>query len=142
MKVFISYARADTDFTDKLAGALIRNGIEVQIDRTDLTALDDWRRQLRKLMRGSDMVVCVLSPEWSGSDTCKWEFQQALSLGKRLTPVRYKDPGKSAVPAELKPMQWALFTGPEKSSTRSSKGSSRRSRRTASGRLYIRASRI
>lgn len=114
MKVFISYARSDTDFTDKLAGSLIRNGIEVQIDRTDLTALSDWRKQLRKLMRGCDIVICVLSPQWASSETCKWEMQQALSQGKRLAPIRYKDLDKTVIPAELKPIQWALFTSPEK----------------------------
>jgi hypothetical protein len=39
MKIFLSYAREDLDFVDRLSGALVRRGFEVLIDRKDIEAL-------------------------------------------------------------------------------------------------------
>ena len=44
--IFISYSRKDTEFTDKLAESLESRGLNVWIDRGDIIAGDQWRRQI------------------------------------------------------------------------------------------------
>lgn len=110
MKIFLSYAREDLEFVDRLSGGLVRRGFEVLLDRKDLEALDDWKHQLERLIRKADAVVFVLSPEWLGSSMCDWELERATRLGKRLAPILAREPG-AKVPPALSSIQYVLFTG-------------------------------
>lgn len=111
MKVFISYSREDIDFVDRLSGNLVRHGFEPLVDRKELQALDDWKKQLGRFIRKADATVFVLSPDWVASEMCAWELETAQRLGKRLAPVVSRDPGAD-VPKALSSLQYIFFTDP------------------------------
>src|SRR5262249_17489848 len=87
LKVFVSYARRDIDFADRVADALAHNGLDVLIDRRDLPLLERWQEELRRLIRTSDVTVAVLTPSFLQSRWCEWEVEQVTLLRKRLAPV-------------------------------------------------------
>src|SRR5436309_10429671 len=86
-RVFISYARADIAFADRLPGALEARGYDVLIDRRNLPTLEDWQRELLVLIRKADSVVYIVSPRSITSATCRWEVEQIEAFDKRLAPV-------------------------------------------------------
>lgn len=109
MKIFMSYAREDVEFVDRLSGALVRRGFEVLIDRKDIDALDDWRARLNSLLVKADAVVFVLSPDWLASSMCAWELERSIRRGKRLAPVLAREPS-AVVPDALSKLQYAVFS--------------------------------
>src|ERR1700732_1671298 len=86
-KVFISYAREDLAFADRLETALISREFEAFIDRKDISALEDWWRRIEGLIVKADTVVYVLSPDAIESEICAKEVSFAQALNKRLAPV-------------------------------------------------------
>ena len=111
MKVFISYSREDVEFVDRLSGSLVRRGFEPLVDRKDIQALDDWKKQLGRLIRQADAAIFVLSPAWLASEMCQWELQRVHRLGKRLAPIVKQDAGAD-VPSALSSLQYVFFTDP------------------------------
>jgi hypothetical protein len=60
-KVFISYAREDLKFAEKVANTLGANGFDVWFDQTSLRTGDRWEDEIEKAMDDSDYVVILLS---------------------------------------------------------------------------------
>src|SRR5215831_18795835 len=87
LHVFISYSRDDLAFADQLAAGLRVGGIDPTIDRQGISGGEDWRRRLGSLIRDAETVVFVLSPSSARSETCSWEVEEAVRLGKRIVPV-------------------------------------------------------
>jgi hypothetical protein len=52
--VFISYSRKDMAFADRLEAALKARGFEVQIDRTEIYAFEDWWKRIQSPIGQSD----------------------------------------------------------------------------------------
>lgn len=109
MKVFISYARPDTEFVDRLSGGLTRHGFEVIIDRKDIAALDDWKHQLERMIRKADGAVFVISPEWLASTMCSWELERFTKFSKRLAPILLRK-ATTPLPPKLAAIQYVDFT--------------------------------
>jgi hypothetical protein len=74
-RVFISYARADMAFADRLSAALEASGYEVLIDCRNLPTLEDWRRELLVLIRKADTVIFIVSQHSIASAVCQWEVE-------------------------------------------------------------------
>jgi WD40 repeat protein len=87
LKVFVSYARVDSTFADRLVAALEAAGLDVLIDRRDLPLLEEWQRELLGFIRQADAVVFVISPASLQSKWCEWEVSQVTELRKRLAPI-------------------------------------------------------
>lgn len=68
-RVFISYARSDMGFADRLEEALRARGFETFIDRRDIADLELWLKRIQTLIVKSDTVVVVLSPSAIRSDS-------------------------------------------------------------------------
>src|SRR5690349_9180992 len=86
-RVFISYSRLDIAFADRVESALGARGFEPSIDRTDISALEDWWQRIEGLITQADIVVFVLSPEAVVSPFCLREVDFAASLNKRFAPI-------------------------------------------------------
>jgi hypothetical protein len=99
-KVFISYSRADLAFADRIVAALNERGFEPLIDRRDIKAAEKWRDRLKQMIRQSDTVVFVISPEAVASEICKEEVEFAASLNKRFVPIVWRYVGAKDVPKE------------------------------------------
>src|SRR5882724_7628819 len=108
-RVFISYARADLAFADRLAEALKARGFETLIDRSEIYAFEDWWKRIETLIVRADAVVFVLSPESAASEVCAMEIAFAASLNKRLAPIIVRRVDDKAVPEALRRLNFIFF---------------------------------
>ncbi len=84
--VFISYAREDLNFAEKLANRLSRTGLTIWWDRR-LLAGDDIEAVIDEQIKSCDAVIVVWSSASLNSHWVKSEASAALAL-KKLVPVR------------------------------------------------------
>ena len=106
VSAFISYSRKDTRLAERLVSGFETSGVNAYLDRHDIAPGEAWRERLVHLIAASDAVVFLISPDSAGSDICRWEAEQAHSLGKRLLPVVCRDPGSQPVPDLLSARNW------------------------------------
>src|SRR5262245_5066301 len=90
LKVFISYARKDIVFADKLEAALKADGIETFIDKSQISAFEDWWKRIQALIAQADTVIFILSPDAIDSEVCQKEVAFAASLNKRFAPIVFR----------------------------------------------------
>lgn len=60
-RVFISYVHEDTETVDRLASALISNGLDVWLDRTHLLPGMRWKSVIRKAIHSGDYFIACFS---------------------------------------------------------------------------------
>jgi len=89
--VFVSYAHKDGVWAMTLAENLHRLGLDVWLDRWEMTDGGLVASQLQEGLSNADAVVAVVSPYWIESGWCGEEFAAAMTgaveQGKRLIPV-------------------------------------------------------
>src|ERR1700732_700348 len=109
IKVFISYARTDAAFADRLDKALKGVGIESLIDRSAIYAFEDWWQRIETLIVRADVVVFVISPDAIASEICDKELTFAASLNKRLAPILWRRVDDKTIPEALARLNFILF---------------------------------
>src|SRR5262245_10729112 len=110
LKVFISYSRKDSAaFVDDLVVGLEDRGFAPMLDRHDIKPGEPWEARLGGLIKLSDTVVFVVSPEAVKSEICGWEVDKTLALSKRLLPVIYKSVPDAEIPPKLRELQFIPF---------------------------------
>ncbi len=107
--VFVSYSRLNLDFANQIVALLEDEGYDPLIDRDDIEVTEKWLNRLEELIRSSDTVLFVLTDEYLASDSCKWEVDKALELGKRLIPVLPKPLTSTDAPAALTTLNYIHF---------------------------------
>lgn len=90
-EVFISYAHTDDEFVQKLAKDLIKANISIWQDRLTLEGGDIWADEIERGILQSKLFLVVLSPEAVPSDWVKKEYTYALSKGRKVVPIMYKE---------------------------------------------------
>ena len=101
-QIFISYARADTEFARRLSRELRRFKVQGFMDQTDLAAGARLSDQLRDAVTRADAVVAVLSPEAARSSWVLAEIGLAQSANKEILPVLAPGaPYDESVPGDL-----------------------------------------
>lgn len=78
MAIFISYARPDSEFVDRLAAHLIRDGANVWIDRWELRVGDSITSRIEAAINDASALIVVLSQASAQSDWCKREINAGL----------------------------------------------------------------
>lgn len=101
---FISYAREDSAFVQKLVAALIANGRAPWIDSEGILPADEWMDSVRDAIDNTEAFVFVVSPDSMSSTVCGSEVSHASQQGKRLIPVVFRDPVSGTVPEVLGPI--------------------------------------
>jgi hypothetical protein len=89
-KYFLSYASEDADFALKLARDLRGAGVDIWVDRLDITA-GHWDKTIWQALRASDALIAVLSPSAVLSDNVMDEVHHALQARKLVLPVLLLD---------------------------------------------------
>lgn len=85
LTTFLSYARADgSQAAIRLRAELEAMGFDVWRDVEDMQGGLAWKEQLRDALRQVDAVLVLLTPESTASRTVEWEWETALTLGKRV----------------------------------------------------------
>jgi WD40 repeat protein len=113
LKVFISYARKDREFADRLVTALEARGIEVLIDRRDLPLLEKFQGELLGFIHESDAAVFIVSEAAIASPWCGWEVDRITELKKRLAPVMIEAIAPERLPKALEEINLLFFTEPD-----------------------------
>ncbi len=88
--LFISYARSDESFADKVNQALIDRQVQTWIDDIGIRGGDDWPTRIAVAIEDSTAVLAILSPN---SVTSKWvrnELEFAEKKGKNIIPILFK----------------------------------------------------
>jgi hypothetical protein len=106
-KLFISYAHTDKWQVKQLVDILKQGNYDAWFDHR-LVVGGDWQAQLLDAIKTCDAFVYALSPESVESEWCRWEFAEAVKLGKPVIPVLIQ--GKTNIPPSITSRQYADFT--------------------------------
>src|SRR5579864_2375775 len=104
--IFISYARGDSAFVDRLESDLGQQGFDTWVDRHGLEAGSKWRRELQDAIDRSQVLLVVLSPDAAVSEYVQMEYSYAADEGKVVIPLYYRS---CKVPMDLRDIQWIDF---------------------------------
>jgi hypothetical protein len=86
--IFISYARADgQSAADRLRGELEQAGFQIWRDIERMQGGLGLKDQLRQALKTVDVVVVLLTPDAITSKYVEWEWETAITLGKRVIPL-------------------------------------------------------
>jgi len=89
-KVFISYARADSEFAEKLVNDLRSAGVSLWFDQHDIAPGDRWDSAVENALMTSPLLLVVLSPDSVASQNVMDEVAKALASGKKVVPVLHR----------------------------------------------------
>ncbi|NJK28276.1 MAG: toll/interleukin-1 receptor domain-containing protein [Coleofasciculaceae cyanobacterium SM2_3_26] len=109
-QVFLSYAREDKDVMEKVRRSLQREGITVWTNTTDIQTGQDFQQAIRRGIEEADNLVYLLSPESLQSKYCQEELEYALSLNKRVIPIRAKQIAAAELPDILRNLHFVDLT--------------------------------
>src|SRR5579864_1500598 len=104
--IFISFARSDSAFVDRLEADLRQHGRHPWVDRRGLEAGSKWRQELQEAVDRARVVLVVLSPEAVASEYVQKEYGYALDEGKVVIPLYYR---ACKVPMDLRGIQGIDF---------------------------------
>jgi hypothetical protein len=109
VRLYVSHAREDTAFVDRLQTALAARGFELLTDRTEAAAgKDPWKR-IEAIIAHADTFAFVVSPDSIATEACGKELAFAQSLNKRLAPIVRRRVDDSAVPQALAKLNFIFF---------------------------------
>ena len=100
-RVFISYSRKDSVFSNRLVDALNARGFEAYLDKKDILPGEPWEERLDALILSADAVGVVISPDSVASHVCAWEAERAEKLQKKLLPLLYRPVADANLPPHL-----------------------------------------
>jgi len=89
-KVFISYDREDSDFAELVQARLERAGHDTLMDTKFLNVGDNWRDELDQAIRGSHVLLVIMTPDAAASDYVTYEWAFALGAHGKIIPLELK----------------------------------------------------
>lgn len=111
---FISYSHLDREFAVRLREALRARGKSAWLDETEIHGGTRWSDALERAIQTADAFLFVLSPHSAASRECGAELEHALTLNKRILPLRAADTPIESLPPGLSDYQFIpgrrLFT--------------------------------
>jgi hypothetical protein len=82
MKVFLSYARKDSELARRLAELRRHVGFIVWLAEEEITLGDNWAKKIGKALDDSDWMVILLSPGALQSDSLRQDIEFVLGSKK------------------------------------------------------------
>ena len=104
---FISYSRANMDFTLRLARELKSSGFPIWVDQLDIPIGARWDDEVERALDACGIFMVILTPASIASENVKDEIAYAIDSGKRILPVLLE---KCNVPLRLRRFQHVDFT--------------------------------
>src|SRR3712207_1474722 len=89
--IFISYAREDTAFVQRLNDALKERGKSTWVDWEGILPSAEWLKEIYSAIEAADAALFVISPDFAASTVCGKELAHAVAHHKRLVPVVFRD---------------------------------------------------
>lgn len=110
IQVFLSYARADgLDAAAQLRAELAAMDFQVWRDIEEMQGGLAWKKQLFQALGQVDAVLVLLTPGAAASRSVAWEWETALTMGKRVVPLLIRP---CDVPAELQALHYHVLNDP------------------------------
>lgn len=106
-KVFVSYARSDSQFALKLARDLREAGANLWVDQFDIPVGARWDRAVQAALNACPCLLVILSPAAVASENVMDEVSFALSKDKKIFPVLSEN---CDIPFRLTRFQYIDFT--------------------------------
>jgi hypothetical protein len=78
MAIFVSYSRVDADFVNVLATWLVKNNVNVWIDKWELNVGDSLINRIQNAIENAGALLVVLSKASVESEWCKKELNAGL----------------------------------------------------------------
>jgi putative nucleotidyltransferase with HDIG domain len=104
--IFISYARKDIDFAQKIVTALAANELDTWIDWKSIPKGENWLEEIYLGIEGADAFVFLISPDSVVSENCSKEIAHAVKNGKRILPIVIHDTDPKLIHAEISKRNW------------------------------------
>lgn len=105
--VFLSHAEEDNRIEEKVRKSLMRRGLTIWSSQRDLATGVDFEVTIQQGIETADNLVYLMSPHSLKSSYCQQEVQHALSLNKRIIPLRLKkNLALEALPEKLRSLQY------------------------------------
>lgn len=102
VNVFIAYAREDVGIKERLKKnltAIFRNNKEDSLwDDGEINAGDEWQNAIDKALKGADIFLILLSPDFIASDFCEKEMLKALEKHQKEEAV--------VIPLQIRACSW------------------------------------
>src|SRR5258708_25914462 len=112
--VFISYARNDAAFVNRLTKRLRELKVATWRDIDALRAGEYWRDTIDNALRGAAALIVVLSPSAAMSQYVAYEWAFAIGAGVAVIPIITGKAAKTRIHPRLSAIQFVDFTKPGK----------------------------
>jgi len=107
--VFISYAREDRKFVQRLHDALSNDGHKAWVDWEGIPASAKWMAEVRAAIDEADCFCFVVSPDSVESPVCREEAAHAAASNKRMLPLLHRAVSDGLVPETVAAHNWIEF---------------------------------
>jgi WD40 repeat protein len=108
-RVFISYSRKDSAFSNRLVDALNARGFEAYLDKKDILPGEPWKERLDSLILSADAIGVVISPDSIASQVCAWEVERTESLQKKMLPLMHRPVADADLPPRLAQLNYVFL---------------------------------
>lgn len=105
-QVFISYADEDKLMMEKIRLTLMREGITVWTNKTDIKTGAEFQQEIYRGIEAADNFVYLLSPAALESDYCQLELDHAFTHNKRVITVLIEPTDLEQVPERVRSLQF------------------------------------
>ncbi len=99
--VFMSYASQDREVMLGLRAVLMREGLTIWSDRTEIETGREFQEEIDRGIEGADTLIYLLSEHSLASQYCQAELTYAKRLNKRIIPIRLERVAREAIPSEI-----------------------------------------
>lgn len=105
-QVFLCHSRQDQGIAKQIQLMFMRSGITTWTHYNDIQFGTDFEKALLQGIEESDNVVFLMSPHSLQSQYCGQELNYALSLNKRIIPIRVGTINFNQIPSSLTNLQY------------------------------------
>jgi CHASE2 domain-containing sensor protein len=105
-QVFLSYADEERTFMHQIARTLMREGMTVWTNKTDIKTGDDYGAVIDRGIEQADNFVFLISSASLKSVYCQKEVSYARSLNKRIIPLLIEEIDPEQIWPELRTIQF------------------------------------
>lgn len=112
-KVFISHSALDAEWARSFAQALQQRGVAVWFDEFDVHPGESLREALESGLRGSDVFVALLDPDYPAKPNLFFELGAAIGMGKRVVPIVPKNVDLNNLPLDVRLRRYLVRDSPE-----------------------------
>jgi HEAT repeat protein len=78
--VFISYVRENSAQVQQLCNDLMKNGVNVWLDRNQICPGEKWKNSIRKAIREGNFFIACFSEEYNSRDKCYMNEELCLAI--------------------------------------------------------------